>query len=298
MMLPDLESLRCFEAAAVHLNFRVAASQVALSPAAFSDRIKRLEEVLDCRLFERTTRRVELTPAGRRLVPQARRCLEEARRCLDVVRDDGRRAPFEIVVGTRHELGMSWLLPALQPLRAARPERTVHLYFSNGADLLASVERGAIDAMISSVRLTRSGLAYANLHEERYVFVATPELVRDRPFRDADDARDLVLLDTAPPLPLFRYFLDALDRPEMWSFRGTELLGTIAAVRQRVIEGAGIAVLPRYYVQADLDAGRMVALLSDVEPRTDSFRLVWRAGDPREEELQALAEELRALPLL
>ena len=43
-MLPDLICLECFEALATHLSFRVAARQVALSPAAFSDRIKRLEE--------------------------------------------------------------------------------------------------------------------------------------------------------------------------------------------------------------------------------------------------------------
>ena len=163
MALPDLESLRCFEAAAVHLNFRVAAARVALSPAAFSDRIKRLEDDLGAPLFDRTTRRVALTEAGRRLLPQARRVLEEARRCLDAVRDDGQRAPFAIVVGTRWELGNSWLLPSLDVLRAQRPERTIHLWFGN-EDLPDAVDRGTIDAMVSSIRLTRGGLSYANLH--------------------------------------------------------------------------------------------------------------------------------------
>jgi LysR family glycine cleavage system transcriptional activator len=295
MVLPDLESLRCFEAAAVHLNFRVAAAHVALSPAAFSDRIRRLEETLDAVLFERTTRRVVLTPAGRRLLPQARRCIEEARRCRDVVRDDGRRAPFELTVGTRHELGMSWLLPALDGLGDARPERTLHLYFGN-EDLLPAVERGTIDALVSSVRLSRPGLAYANLHEERYVFVAAPALVTAG-FRGAEDARELVLIDVAPQLSLFRYLLDALDRPEMWSFRATEVVGAIAAVKARVVAGIGVAVLPLYFARPELADGRLVALLPEVEPRVDWFRLIWRAGDPREEELQALAEELRALPL-
>ena len=55
-MVPDLESLRCFEAGATHLNFRVAAKAVGLSPAALGDRIKRLEDQLDARLFVRTTR--------------------------------------------------------------------------------------------------------------------------------------------------------------------------------------------------------------------------------------------------
>ena len=53
----DLESLRCFERAAVVLNFRLAASAVGLSPAAFGDRIRRLEDQVGERLFARTPAR-------------------------------------------------------------------------------------------------------------------------------------------------------------------------------------------------------------------------------------------------
>jgi hypothetical protein len=59
----DLESLRCFVHAAAELSFRVAAKACALSPAAFGDRIRRLEEDLGAPLFERTTRKVTLTAA-------------------------------------------------------------------------------------------------------------------------------------------------------------------------------------------------------------------------------------------
>src|SRR5687768_9878652 len=127
MMLPDLESLRCFDAAATHLSFRVAASAVALSPAAFGDRIKRLEAQLATPLFQRTTRRVALTPAGHRLLGQARRVLEEARRCQQIVHDDVGAVPYELTIGTRFELGLSWLTPSLRGLGQARPERTLHL---------------------------------------------------------------------------------------------------------------------------------------------------------------------------
>jgi DNA-binding transcriptional LysR family regulator len=297
MTLPDLDSLRCFEAAAVHLNFRIAARKVALSPGAFSDRIKALEDLLGERLFERTTRRIVLTDAGRKLLPQARRALEEARRCLDVVRTDGRRAPFELVIGTRHELGLSWLLPALDVLKGARPERTLALFFGNGMDLLANLERGTIDAMVSSLRLTRPGLQYANLHEERYAFVASPGLLREVALARPEDASRHVLADTEADLPLFRYFLDAIDRPDVWTFQAVERLGTIAAVRDRVVAGRAVGVLPAYFVANDLAAGRLVRVVPEREPRADTFRLVWRAADPREEEFQALAGELRALPL-
>lgn len=296
-MLPDLDSLRCFEAAAAHLNFRVAAERVALSPAAFSDRIRRLEEQLGARLFERSTRRVALTAAGRRLLPQARRCLEEARRCAAVVRDDGTAPPFALRIGTRFELGMSWLVPALSPLRAERPERTLHLYFGDGPDLLERLERGAVDAFVASLRLTSADLDYALLHDEEYAFVAHPDLLAAEPLRAPEDARRHVLIDSHPDLPLFRYFLEARPPDEFWAFGGREYLGTIAAIRHRVLERAGVAVLPRYFVAPDLAAGRLVEPHPDTPLQPDRFRLVWRRDHPLAPELRALGETLRTFPL-
>ena len=106
MMSLDLDSLRCFEAAATTLSFRAAASRIGLSPAAFSDRIRRLEDQLQVRLFDRTTRRVALTAAGQRLLPQSRRTLAEAALCGPAARDQSKELPVELVVGTRYELGL------------------------------------------------------------------------------------------------------------------------------------------------------------------------------------------------
>ena len=131
-MLPDLESLRCFDAVARHLNFRAAAAEVALSPAAFSDRMRRLEEQLGVPLLSRTTRRVSLTEAGQKLLPQARRCLAEARQCVDVMRGTAVAPPFELRIGTRFELGLSWLVPALPALEKEQPSRSLQLTFGGG----------------------------------------------------------------------------------------------------------------------------------------------------------------------
>lgn len=297
MQIPDIESLRCFEAAATRSSFRAAADAVHLSPAAFSDRVKRLEELLGARLFERTTRRVALTAAGRRLLEPARRCLDEARRCVVAAGEHDRRAPFTLRLGTRFELGTSWLVPALGPLRERHLSRRIDLYFGDSPDLVERCRRGDVDAFISSVRLTEAALDYALLHEERYVFVATPALLADVPLAGPDHAHAHVLLDAHADLPLFRYFLDARPRSEVWAFAGQELLGAISAVRLRALASAGVAVLPRYFVDGDLAAGALVRLCPDTECERDFFRLVWRRGHPLEDELRALAEELRALPL-
>ena len=295
-MLPDLESLRCFEKAAVVLNFRLAAATVGLSPAAFGDRIRRLEEQLGQRLFVRTTRSVALTPAGHRLLGQARRALEEARRCLSVP-EQGAAAPFELTVGTRFELGLSWLTPALAPLHEARPDRSLNLYFGDSEDLLTRLRRGRIDCAVTSVRLTRWDLRYELLHAEEYVLCARPALLRKLPLRRSDDANRHMLLDLHPDLPLFRYLLDARPPGEQWNFRGIEYLGTIGAVRFRALEGAGVAILPRYFVERDLDEGGLQALLPRAKLHSDYFRLIWRAGHEQEQEIRRLAKELRRIPL-
>lgn len=295
-MLPDLESLRCFEAAATHLNFRVAAKTVALSPAAFGDRIKRLEDQLAAPLFVRTTRRVALTAAGQHLLPQARRVLDEAIRCTRAVHDRG-PIPYELTVGTRFELGLSWITPALQPLAALRPERTLHLVFGDSDDLVARVRNGLLDCAVTSARLTVAGLSYEVLHEEDYVFVGSAALLARTPLSRAAHATAHVLLDTAADLPLFRYFLDARGRGEAWTFGRIEYLGTIGAIRLRMLQRAGVAVLPRYFVAGDLAAGKLVEILPRVRLQRDAFRLVWRSGHAHEQALRLLAADLAKRPL-
>jgi LysR family glycine cleavage system transcriptional activator len=291
MQLPDLDSLRCFEAAAVALNFRRAAKAVALSPAAFGERIRRLEQLLGDSLFHRTTRTVTLTVAGERLLPRVRKVLEDARRCLGAHQDT--TAPYELTIGTRFELGLSWLTPAIEPLARSVPYRRIHLRFGDSEELVRRVLDGGIDCVISSIRLGNPGLSYELLHQEEYALVAPPALLAHRPLRTPEDAAQHTLLEIHPDLPLFRYFLDARPAGELWSFAGVEHLGAIAAVRYRLLQGAGIAVLPRYYITADLQAKRLKEPLPKMKLQHDHFRLIWRAGHRREAELRQLASELR-----
>lgn len=297
MSLPDLDSLRCFEVAARLLNFREAARQVALSPAAFSDRIKRLEETLGARIFERTTRRVALTPAGARLLGQARETLRAAEGCLHAVQQADQPLPFELTLGTRFELGLSWLLPAIEAFEVARPERSIHLSFGTGPVLLRQLRRGEVDAVVTSTRLTLGHLDYALLHREAYVFCGTPALLDAAPLETAEDARAHVLIDAHPDLPLFRYFLDAQPPEATWAFARRHYLGTIAAIRARVLAGVGVAVLPAYFVAPDLAAGRLRRIQPDAATLDDFFRLIWRRDHPQSDELRILAEDLRHRPL-
>ena len=292
----DLDSLRCFVAAAEQLNFRAASKIVALSPAAFSDRIKRLEQDLGATLFDRTSRRVRLTAAGHRLVPHARRTLAEASACHLAVDSEG-DAPAVFTLGTRYELGLSWVLPALQTLAATHPSWLIHLVFGDTPALLAALRSSDVDAVIGSMRLVDPGLATRPLHEERYLFVGAPHLLDDAPLDGVADAPNHTLVDIGPDLPLFRYWRDHAPPEEAWSFAAVRHLGTIGAIRAWVLGGQGVAVLPAYFVGPDVDAGRLRVIHPQVQAGSDWFRMVWRSGHPDEPVLAQLASLLRSRPL-
>lgn len=289
----DVDSLRCFDVAATTLNFRAAAARVHLSPAAFSDRMQRLEDELGVALFVRTTRQVALSDAGRRLLLLARQLLTNFEELQAVARGPSTPRSYELYLGTRYELGLSWLCPALKPLSRSHPERTIHLHNGDTADLLFRLERGELDAIVASMRLSSTKLTYATLHAEEYAFVSSRPCLKRR-----DDAQKLVLVDASRDIPLFRYFLDALPRADPWPFAHVEYMGGIANIRRRVLDEAGrVAVLPLYFIRQDLAARRLVRLTPHVRLRSDAFRLVWRTGHPHTSELLGLAEELRKFPL-
>jgi DNA-binding transcriptional LysR family regulator len=73
--------------------------------------------------------------------------------------------------------------------------------------------------------------------------------------------------------------------------------GTIAAIREMVVRGHGLAVLPEYYVRSELQKKRLVRVLTSIKPRDDQFRLVFRKLDSRRSLFQWLCDELRKQPL-
>jgi LysR family glycine cleavage system transcriptional activator len=296
-MLPDLESLRCFVEAARTLNFRAAARAVGLTPAALGQRIKQLEGQLDVQLFFRTTRKVELTEAGLALLPAAYTALDAAADCLRAARGELGPAPQDIVLGTRHELGLSWVLPLLPRLHAAHPGTTIHTYFGAGQDLELRLSGREIDCAITSRRLVDPELDSVRLHREDYALVGATRLLGERPLDSLTDAAQHTLIDVDRALSLFRYWRDAPGGTDSMEFGALRSMGTIEAIRAVVLAGEGVAVLPRYLIQPDLDAGALQLLLTDVEPLHDWFRLVFRRNDARVPLFRSMAQIMAAEPL-
>jgi DNA-binding transcriptional LysR family regulator len=292
-LMPSTENLLCFLVAAEHLHFRKAARQMALTPAAFGQRIKQLERQLGCALFERTSRSVALTVEGARLQPVARQAIEELLRCGQVVNDE-QSLPVHIRLGTRFELGLSWLVPSLLAFQEAHPHIKIDYYFGSGPDILEQLEEQSVDGIITSAPRLHQSWQSEMLHRETYVFVGAKELLQNKPFARPEDAVHHTLIDIDEELPLLRYMSSVTGE---LAFGGIRLAGTAGAVQMMVERAVGVAVVPEYMIQEQLASGALERLLPSYDLLADSFRLLFRKSSLFGAALAQIATFLRECPL-
>ena len=109
--LPPLNALRVFEAAARHLSFKEAASELSITQAAVSHQVKSLEEYLGVQLFRRSARGVQLTDAARACLPKLREGFDALAAAVEVIRERGGES--ELVITAPPVFTARWLMPRL-----------------------------------------------------------------------------------------------------------------------------------------------------------------------------------------
>jgi DNA-binding transcriptional LysR family regulator len=166
----ELRQLAIFVAVVEQGSFTAAAKRLGLVQSATSTTVRTLERELDERLFERTTRRVELTDAGRALLPEARKALaaaDAAREAVDAVRGGLRGA---VRLGTMHAriLGPIRIPALLADFRAEHPHVEIRLLHGpSSMEKLGQVRDGQLDlALVGLASPPPAGVEYVGLSSE------------------------------------------------------------------------------------------------------------------------------------
>jgi DNA-binding transcriptional LysR family regulator len=166
----DISLLRAFLAVVDSGGVTRAASVLALSQAAVSQQIRRLEDALDCRLFEREGRRLVLAPAGERLIAQARRLLA----LNDEVWSAMRSPPFEgeLRLGVPYDIIASVVPPILRRFAKAQPRVRVSLVCEDSKVVRERLRSGGVDLALTTE--TECGRHGETLRTDRLVWVGVP----------------------------------------------------------------------------------------------------------------------------
>jgi len=137
--------LRAFRLAAQHHNFARAAEALFITPSGLSVLIKKLESRVGFRLFDRTTRHVELTPHGRELLAVIQRSLQELDATIANIGRSAKRNQQSISLGTTPLVAANILPPAMREFRKQRPDVRIQLFDADLPTLIQMVEAGKLD---------------------------------------------------------------------------------------------------------------------------------------------------------
>ena len=260
--LPSLLALRCFEAAARHENFSRAAAELHLTHGAVSRAVRLLEDDLGMALFERRSRRVFLTDAGRTLSGAVGSGLELMRQAVGELRARA-RSGRRWVLSCEPTLLMRWLIPRWPDFQARHPDMEVHLVAGGGSFSFAS----GIDLAIR-----RDDFTWPDSHHVEPLFaekvgpVCHPGKLAD--WFDGGAASGSL----RPGAPL----LHTRTRPDAWREWAAaagkpapdapgQTFDHFYFSLQAAVAGLGVAIGPWRLVRDDLESGVLAAPMGFVE---------------------------------
>ncbi|WP_175782508.1 LysR family transcriptional regulator [Burkholderia anthina] len=260
--LPSLMALRCFEAAARHEHFSRAADELHLTHGAVSRAVRLLEDDLGVALFERRSRRVFLTDAGRKLAQAVHDGLHLMKQAANEVRADAARAQ-RWVLSCEPTLLMRWLIPRWPDFQATCAGVDIHLAAAGGP---FSFDNGIDMAIRRNDFSWPAGYHAERLFAERVGPVCRADKV-DAWFADGRNGR--ALKRSAPRL-------HTRTRPHAWKEWAAAAHQPPGGGRgqtfdhfyfslQAAVAGLGVAIGPWHLVRDDLDSGVLVAPMGFVE---------------------------------
>ncbi|MGB7193320.1 MAG: LysR substrate-binding domain-containing protein [Collimonas pratensis] len=265
--VPSNSALLAFEAAARHSSFARAAEELSLTEGAVSRQISRLEGFLGVALFQRVGNRVRLAPSGTRYAVQVREILDRLERdSLYVMGQPIDGASIDIAAIPT--FATRWLIPRLKRFKDKYPNITVHIAERMEPFILTG---SGFDAAIHFDHPAWAGMHLHHLLEEVLVPVCSPALLAGA---DAN-----VSLDQLPRL-------HRRQNPDAWQLYAEEvgIVLTNSAVGARydlhsmlieaALAGLGVALVPRLYIGAELEQGRLVAPWPDGKAIAKNFCLV------------------------
>lgn len=302
MAAMTLTELRYIVAVARERHFGRAAEACFVSQPTLSVAIKKLEEELDCKIFERGSNEVSMTPLGEAIVRQAQQVIEQAQSIKEIAKRGKDPLAGPLRLGIIYTIG-PYLLPELVRHAIDRtPQMPLILQENFTVKLLDMLRNGDLDCAIMAEPFPETGLAIAPLYDEPFMAAVprTHPLARQERVTAEELKRETMLLlgtghcfrdhvlEVCPEFARFSSDAEGIKK----SFEGSSL----ETIKHMVASGMGVTVVPALSVPREPQAH--VAFIPFAEPApTRRVVLAWRKTFPRYEAIAALRNAVYACEL-
>ncbi len=271
----NLNALRVAESAARHANFTRAAEESCITPSAVSQQIKRLEDQLEFKIFNRQRNAVSLTPEGQEFILTVREALDQIIRTHGHI--SGRDESTVLKVSLLPTFAIRWLLPRLRDFQANYPELQIHVSHSYKA---IDFEREDFDVAVRYGSGDFQGLYEQLLFKEDLIPVCSPRLLaetlngHDPAELTPKDLARFTLLHSDTCTVNWRTWLERAGATDILDLSPHMYFDSCLMSFQAANAGLGFAVANRAYVAEDIDAGRLVAPFDLILPNENGWYLV------------------------
>jgi LysR family transcriptional regulator, hydrogen peroxide-inducible genes activator len=297
-----LTELRYIVAVARERHFGRAAEACFVSQPTLSVAVKKLEDELDVKLFERGSSEISVTPLGEEIVRQAQAVIEQAASIKEIAKRGKDPLAGPLRLGIIYTIG-PYLLPDLVKHAIDMfPQMPLMLQENFTAKLLDMLRTGDLDAAIMAEPFPDTGLAIAPLYDEPFMIAvpaAHPLAQRDSvPSEELKEETMLLLgtghcfrdhvLEVCPEYARFSSNAEGIRK----SFEGSSL----ETIKHMVASGMGLTVVPQLSVPAEPHPHLRYVRFADPVP-TRRVVLAWRRTFTRYEAIAALRNAIYACKL-
>ena len=288
-----LTELKYIVAVARERHFGRAAEACHVSQPTLSVAVKKLEEELDVKIFERGASEVSTTPLGEQIVRQAQQVIEQAAAIREIAKTGKDPVSGPLRLGVIYTVG-PYLLPDLVRQAIERvPQMPLMLQENFTVRLLEMLRTGELDCAILAEPFPDTGLAVAPLYDEPFL-AAVPRKhpIAARPSISAEELKNETMLllgtghcfrdhvlEVCPEYARFATDAEGIRK----SFEGSSL----ETIKHMVASGMGITVVPRLSVPAEPQPHVAYVPFSEPVP-SRRIVLAWRRTFPRYEAIAAL----------
>jgi LysR family glycine cleavage system transcriptional activator len=282
--LPPLSCLLAFESAARRLSFKLAATELNLTPSAVSHQIAKLEGLLDFKLFERSGRQVTLTPSGTEYLSRLSGALDTISVATDNVRKGLANTLF---VHSSPSFASLWLMPRLADFAKTHPDIALTLSSSVVPSDFDSVH---VDIDIRYGVPSWPGQSVLTLVTEHVMPMASPAFLATHPVQSPQDLFAMPLIQSSVNMVQWSDWFASQEIqyiPPKFAYRFERTYMALEAA----VQGLGIAFDSAFMAQRHLEVGALQPIFKpDCDLTVNAHHLVLPPRHLHKPEVKAFIE--------